>query len=201
MKRISILMAVVAATAAVLAAVYWWMPPGEAATTEPKVADTASPISRLSVKLSPARRSPIQAWVFAEGTSRSVQREYLTFEATGRVTFVGPEKPGVRVKSGEVLATLDKRTFVADVDAALATIEDAKTQVEAALSDADQAKTSATLEQRQYERAQSLYRQNASSREDLEQAKAAMENAQSAVEASKARAERSTQTSPSPRRN
>ncbi|WP_158231026.1 efflux RND transporter periplasmic adaptor subunit [Rhodopirellula bahusiensis] len=144
--------------------------------------------SRLSVKLAPALRSPIQAWVFAEGTARAVQREYLTFEATGRVTFVGPEKPGVPVKQGEVLATLDKRTFTAEVDAALATIEDAKTQVEAALADAEQAKTSSSLQQRQYERAQQLYKQNASSKQELEEAKAAMENAQSAVQAAASRA-------------
>lgn len=87
--------------------------------------------SRLSVKLVTAINSPIQAWVFAEGTARSSQREYLTFEATGRVTMVGPEKPGTAVKKGDVLATLDKRTFAADVDAALASIEEAKTQVEA----------------------------------------------------------------------
>ena len=190
MKRILTILGAVMLLAVSVGGGYWFFLRDEATlASAPREADGITPpASRLSVQLTSAKRKPIQAWGFAEGTARSVSREYLTFEATGRVTFVGPEKPGVSVEAGEVLATLDKRTFAADVDAALATIEDAKTQVEAALSDADQAKTSATLEERQYDRALRLFEQNASSREDLEQAKAAMENAQSAVEASKARA-------------
>ena len=165
---------------------YWLTQADE--ESPPMANATDKTTSRLSVKLALAIRSPIQAWVFAEGTARAVQREYLTFEATGRVTFVGPEKPGVPVKKDEVLATLDKRTFVADVDAALATIDDAETQVEAALADAEQAKTSSTLQKRQYERAEQLFRKNASSKQELEEAKAAMENAQSAVRAAASRA-------------
>lgn len=165
---------------------YWLTQADE--ESPPMANATDETTSRLSVKLASAIRSPIQAWVFAEGTARAVQREYLTFEATGRVTFVGPEKPGVPVKKDEVLATLDKRTFAAEVDAALATIEDAKTQVQAAIADAEQAKTSSTLQQRQYERAEQLFRNNASSKQELEEAKAAMENARSAVQAAASRA-------------
>ncbi|KAA1261902.1 Multidrug resistance protein MdtA precursor [Rubripirellula obstinata] len=187
MKRILKSITILAFVAATGGVVFWYSQQSESASDPSPVAVDVSP-SRLSVKVVPATRGPIQAWVFAEGTARSAQREYLTFEATGRVTKVTPEKPGTPVKKGDILAELDKRTFAADVDAAMATIQDAKTQVEASLADADQAKTSSTLQRRQYERAQQLYRQNASSKQELEEAKAAMENAESAVQSAKARA-------------
>lgn len=159
-----------------------------------KTADESGPalvdsrdVARLSVKLVPAVRSPVQAWVFAEGTARSSQREYLTFEATGRVTFVGPDKPGATVGEGEVLATLDNRSFAADVDAAVAQIDEAKTQFEASAADTEQARTTAILRQRQYERVEQLAQNNASSAQELEEAKAEMENAASAMAATKAR--------------
>lgn len=183
MKRIFVWLAFATVGIAIVVSIYR----RNLETTPPLSEAVELPPARLSVKLTPASRGPIQAWVFAEGTARSSRREYLTFEATGRVTFVGPKKTGTVVKQGEVLATLDQRTFAADVDAALAQIEEAKTQVEASVADADQSRTSASLERRQYERANELYRRNASSKQELEQAKAAMENAEAAVQAATAR--------------
>ena len=176
----------------------WWLAvrPGVELHPSEQEASDAVPASLgpppLSVALVEAQRQPIQAWVFAEGTARSVRREYLTFEATGRVTFVGPEKPGVTVEAGELLASLDQRTFRSDVDAALASIEEARKQVEAAAADTAQASTSAELASRQFERIQQLFQQNAVSRVELEEAQAAMDNAASALEAAKARARATT---------
>ncbi len=153
-----------------------------AVVPEPKV-------TRQPVRVATAHLETIQAWVFSEGTARSVQREYLTFEMTGRVTFVGPEKAGEPVKKGQVLAQLDKRKYAADVDAALASIQEAKTNAQASQADARQAGTQLELSRTQYNRFVQLQRRNAATEADVEEAKAKLDNAESAVAAAQAQAE------------
>jgi RND family efflux transporter MFP subunit len=124
--------------------------------------------------------------VFAEGTARSVRREYMTFEMTGRVTFVGPEKEGQKVKKGEVLAQLDKRKYAADVDAALASIQEAKTKAEASTADVGQAQTQYELALTQFNRIKALYNRNNASQAEYEESQAKLDNAKAAVESAKA---------------
>lgn len=150
---------------------------------------TESEPARQPVRVATAQRAAIRAWVFAEGTARSVQREYLTFEMSGRVTFVGPTKEGQAVKKGEVLAQLDKRKYAADVDAALAGIQEAQTQAKASQTSVSQAKTQYELAKSQYARIEQLHRQNAATDSALEESKANLDNAEAGIEAAQAQAQ------------
>lgn len=150
---------------------------------------TAEPVreqARQSVHVVVARSEPIQSWVFADGTARSVQREYLTFEISGRVTMVAPEKEGVRVKKGDVLAELDHRKYAADVDAAKASIQEAKTQLEASQANTTQSQTQLALAQSQFARSKRLFERDTISQSELEEAQAAVDNAEAALAAVKA---------------
>jgi len=141
------------------------------------------------VKVVTASAGWIQSWVFAEGTARAVDREYLTFEMSGRVTMVGPEKSGTPVKKGEILAQLDKRRYVADVDAALASIQEAKTKALASKSDVSAADTQFELATREYARTKKLYDQKAATTADMDVAESKLNNARAAQEAAKATAD------------
>jgi len=140
------------------------------------------------VEVVTARRAPIQAWLFAEGTARSVQREYLTFEMAGRVTFVGPEKPGERVKKGQVLAQLDKRKYQAEVETALAALEEARTNTTAANATVRQSETQYEVARRDLQRIEQLVANQAATQTELDQARARLAEAEAAVEAAQARA-------------
>lgn len=79
-----------------------------------------------------AERESIRAWVFAQGTARSIRREYLTFERSGRVIYVKPGpggrdlRPGDQISEGEVLARLDRRQLQSEIDSAEAALAEAK---------------------------------------------------------------------------
>ena len=144
------------------------------------------------VRVAVAESKPIRAWVFAEGTSRSVRREYLTFNQSGRVETIAdgpggePLRAGDPVKAGDVLAELDTRTFAADLDAAKASVDEAKSRILASAGDAKQAGTQFTLAKTKYERQKQSRAQGASSQADLDEAVAAYRNAQAAEAAAKA---------------
>ena len=71
------------------------------------------------VRVAVAESKPIRAWVFAEGAARSVRREYLTFNQSGRVETIAdgpggePLRAGDPVKAGDLLTEPDTRTFAA----------------------------------------------------------------------------------------
>lgn len=142
--------------------------------------------ARQPVRVVTAQQSPLQAWVFAEGTARSAQREYLTFEKSGRVVFVGPKKEGELVKAGQVLAYLDKRKYVADVDSALASLEEAKTKIDATTADAGQARTQLNLVTSQFKRVEELHQRKVATESEYEEAKAKLDNAKAALVAAQA---------------
>lgn len=157
--------------------------------TAPTVVDSVAEKPRQPVRVTTVEARPIQAWVFADGTSRSVRREYLTFEMAGRVTFVGPRKEGESVTAGQVLAHLDKRRYVADVDSALASIEEAKTKAVASDSDTNQAQTQYALALSQFRRTEQLFEKKVTTPADYDEAKAKLDNALSAVQAAKSQAQ------------
>jgi len=67
----------------------------EAANVKPK----PRPLPPVSVIR--AKKQPIQAWLFAEGTVRAVRREYLSFDRAGRVIFVKAGADGGVLREGE----------------------------------------------------------------------------------------------------
>ena len=155
-------------------------------------ADSARPPQ--PVRVIPAQRRQIRAWVFAEGTARSVQREYLTFERAGRVVHVRPGadggdlRAGETVKAGEVLARLDDRNYQSEIETARASLEEAKTQAEAAAADIDQAGTQYDLAVAKLKRSEDLIRKSATSQADYEEAQANVKNAEAVRVAAKANA-------------
>ena len=92
-------------------------------------------------------RGTIQSWVFAQGTARSTQRKYLSFERNGEITFIkpGPDgrdlRPGDVVAKGEPLARLDQRQLKSEIKTAQAAVAEAEAQAKASASDVKQAET------------------------------------------------------------
>lgn len=159
------------------------------ASTETSVA-TKAVRSAQPVRVVEAHRDDIQAWVFADGTARAVRREYLTFERSGKVTFVksGPDDRDLRqgdlVEKGELLARLDRRRYESEIDTLLASLEEAKTQLEVAGSDVNQANAQYDLSAAAFRRSAELLQKKATSQSQHEEAEAALKNADAARQSS-----------------
>lgn len=156
-------------------------------TTEIPVSDdTVAPVSInvMAIEAVVIQEQPIQAWVFADGTARSVRREYLTFERSGKIDFImpGPDgrelRTGDMVKTGDVLARMDQRRYQSDIKTADSVLDEAKTQLEVAQAEVTQANTQYQLARTQYERSLSLINSNAISRSEHEEAEATFKNAE-----------------------
>lgn len=167
----------------------------------------------LTVRAVLVRKGTIRSWVFGQGTARTVRREYLTFQSEGKVRFVkkGPGgrelREGDPVKGpakgedhGELLARLDDRNQVAEVNVAKAAMHDADVQVvvvqtemeraEADLvrakADLASAKTDHDLAKLQLKRHQDLLKANAVAQSEFDTAKATASNAAARVQAAEA---------------
>lgn len=145
--------------------------------------------NRQPVRVITARPGEIQAWVFAEGTARSSRREYLTFELSGRVTFVKPKRAGERVKKGEELARLDKRKYIADVDSALASMKEAKARVAASKTEITKAKSDYDHARKQFQRMESAWRKGATTESQVDEARSTMNKAKSAMDAARSQSQ------------
>lgn len=173
--RVLVVLAIVAG----IGAAVWF---SHKASTEASVAIKAVR-SDQPVRVVAAERDDIQAWVFADGTARAIRREYLTFERSGKVTFVksGPDDRDLRqgdlVKKGELLARLDRRRYESEIDTLLASLQEAKSQLEVAGSDANQAGTQYELSAAAFRRSEELLAKNATSQSQHEEAEAALKNA------------------------
>jgi RND family efflux transporter MFP subunit len=138
-----------------------------------------------------AQLDDIQSWVLAEGTVRSVRREYLTFSNAGRVIFIKPGvdgddlREGAQVEVGELLAYQDQRQYQADIATAEATVREAKTQAEVAKASLIQARADYQLAQRTLARYQELRQRQAVSERDYDEVVAKAESAEAAVEQAK----------------
>lgn len=153
-----------------------------------KLDDPAS-ANVLSIETVVLQPQAIQAWVFADGTARSVRREYLTFERSGKIEFIktgpagGELRQGDPVQAGDVLARMDQRRYQSEIKTAESVLDEAKTQLEVAQADVAQADTQYQLARTQLERTRSLVNSNAISRSEFDEAEATFKNA-AAVRAS-----------------
>jgi len=86
---------------AAIGGVAWYFNREPAETPVPTTSNMPDQPRAQPVRVVTASRQPIQAWVFAEGTARSVRREYLTFERAGRVAFVKRGQDGGDLRAGE----------------------------------------------------------------------------------------------------
>ncbi len=126
---------------------------------------------RVSVRAVKAESGDIQSWVFAEGTARSVVREYLMFQNAGKVTYLKSDlREGSVVEKGTLLAQQDQRSLKAD-------LAEAGTSVDVAQAELEQAKTRASLEQKTFGRYAKLLEQESASLQEYDEAKARADNA------------------------
>lgn len=135
---------------------YWWLIPVVALVAaiggvtyvrlqedEPPAATQTAP---LSVRTLEAEQEPIRAWVSSEGNVRAVEYQHLTFETSGDVTYLANRngrrlREGDRVQAGELLARIDDRELVADVEQAEAAVAEARQQRAAAAAQVAQARS------------------------------------------------------------
>lgn len=113
----------------------------------------------LSVRTVAAEREPIRSWVSSQGNVRAVEYQHLTFETEGDVTFLANRgdrrlREGDRVRGGELLARIDDRDLVADVEQARATVAEAQQQQAAAAAEVARAQSQVAQARTQVQEAQ-----------------------------------------------
>ncbi len=142
----------------------------------------------LSVRAQKVARQPISTYVVSNTTLEAV-RDVTVFSRLNALVAELAVEEGDAVREGSLLARLDDR----EVRNELAQAEIAVSQSEVAL---EQARVKARLSQASFERAQSLFDQRLTSREEFDQASLAnrtdslaLENAERQLEAARARLE------------
>lgn len=135
----------------------------------------------VSVQTAKIAASPIQAWIFAEGTARAIEREFLSFESAGRIAYVAPElKEGDPISEGQVIAYQQQDRPEADVASARASVVDAQGQKAIAEASLEEAEANLEVARNTYQRFQTLMDQQSASQQELEDARAKLEQARAA---------------------
>jgi len=100
----------------------------------------------IPIEIIQLKKQTIRAIVYGQGTARSIRREFLSFEAEGKITFIKKDKngrdlaAGDLVKKDELLASVDKRSSVAEIGISKASVEQAKQKKSTAQADLNKAK-------------------------------------------------------------
>jgi len=141
---------------------------------------------RADIEATMVERGPISEYLFAQGTVRASNREYLTFQTSGRIAFIARDKTGMPLREGArvagpseeaplgtLLAELDISRIRASLDAAEAELERAHIQAESA--------------REKLERTRSLFDRGTVSRAALDQDRSAYDSAVALREAASAR--------------
>jgi RND family efflux transporter MFP subunit len=154
-------------------------------------ADTADQSERkppaLTVRVTPARLGSVQSWSFAEGTARSIRREYLIFENAGRVAYIKADehgralREGDTVTAGELLAYQDQRDYDAEIRTAESSLLEAKTRADVARAELGQAATDYALAETTFKRYAALLEKNSASQQEYDEAQARATNAKASV--------------------
>ncbi len=142
---------------------------------------------------------PVQSFIFGQGTARSVRRNFLTFEGSGKVTFLKTNEDGQPIRAGdrvagpgpgerlgELLASLDSRVQVEQLTVAQAGINESRRQAQAAQARVHQAEAQLQLAEKTYARNSALHKANAVSRQELDTSQANLKAAAGAVASAKA---------------
>ena len=154
----------------------------------------------LPVRCIRASLGPIHALVFGEGTARAVRREYLTFENQGKITYVKEtgdgqsvregdrvRGPGEGGKFGELLASLDKREHVEQLEVSKSSLVESQQQVEVARAQIAEAESQENLAADNLKRHEKLFNAKAISQHELDIARANFKTAGSTVRSAQAR--------------
>lgn len=121
----------------------------------------------------PVRRQNVEKVVNATGEVKAVDLVTVGAQVSGKIEKLYVSI-GQTVKMGDMIAEIDSTTQQNDVDIAKAKMNSYQAQLKAA-------KTSLKIAKKQYQRMQSLKKQNAASTEDLENAEDGYESAMSKV--------------------
>ena len=153
----------------------------------------------IPVEVVPVEKQTIRAIVYGQGTARAVRREFLSFEAEGKITFIkkGPDErdlaagdavkgPGENEQNGELLASVDSRDSIAQLDIASASVEQAQQQKIAAETDLDKAKAERQVAVAELKRMRNLVSTHVVSQSDFEKSEAAAKQAEAAVKSAEA---------------
>ncbi|NEO84881.1 MAG: biotin/lipoyl-binding protein [Spirulina sp. SIO3F2] len=168
--------------------------------------------ARLPVQVVEAKTAPIQGWITSDGQVEATRGKHLTFEANGEITYlmrIGGRflREGDTVRAGQVLATIDDRTYRSDIrstqanlvvarrarDQANSRLVQARSELQIAESDFKAAKANLDLAKSELKRYETLFGENGEAwvvtasdvdvrRNDVAQAQASFESAQAAVE-------------------
>lgn len=135
----------------------------------------------VSVRVVKAETTAVQAWIYAQGTARARQREFLSFANQGRVAYVDPKlRVGSTVKKGQVIAYLEPERVGADLSSAQAAMAGRQADLAAARAAQTEAQANLDLAQTTYQRYRVLLEQNSASRQEYDQARAQLEQARAA---------------------
>jgi len=130
-------------------------------------AKSLKPVERppLPVRAVKVHRDSVQAFVFCEGTARAVRREFLNFEASGKVIFIGRDIDGGALREGsqvsgpqqgeqfgQLLAQLDQREILAVINIDKATLEQARQSITIGHATVTQAENEYDLAKADFER-------------------------------------------------
>ncbi len=132
--------------------------------------DEADPgVVSLPVRVVEAQTAPIQGWVTSNGQVRAIRGKHLLFEASGEVTYLAQIdgrdlREGDFVQAGQLLATIDDRTYQSNIRTAeseLVVAQESQSQAEARLAQAQAnlaaAESDLRLAEVDYQRQLSLY--------------------------------------------
>ena len=144
-------------------------------------AATAEAAQAISVRVARAQTGDIQSWVYAQGTARAAQREFLSFESAGRVVYVNPNlDEGDRVRRGQLIAYQEQARAEAGVANARANLAGARTEVEVAQANQLEAAANLELAQETFERYRQLLALNSASQQEFDEAQARLAQARAA---------------------
>lgn len=132
-----------------------------------------SPADKIEYITDTVKRQNIQKVVNATGEVRAIELVTVGAQASGKIEKLYV-KVGQQVKKGDMIAQIDSTTQQNDVDSTKAKLTSYEAQLKAA-------EISLKIAQKQFERMQSLNKQNAASVEDLENANDAFESAKAKV--------------------
>ncbi|MCP4396713.1 MAG: efflux RND transporter periplasmic adaptor subunit [bacterium] len=130
-------------------------------------AKNLDPVERppMSVRAVKAHRGSVQEFVMGEGTARTVRREFLNFEASGKVIFIDKDLDGGELREGsqvygpksgqqlgQLLAQLDQREILAAISMDKADLEQARQNVNVAYATVTQAENEYDLAEADFDR-------------------------------------------------
>ena len=143
--------------------------------------EAAAQAQAISVRVARVQTGDIQSWVYAQGTARAGEREFLSFESAGRVAYVDPRlDEGDRVRRGQVIAYQQQARAEAGVANARANLAGARTEVAVAQANQREAAANLELAQETFERYRQLLALKSATEQEYDEAEARLAQARAA---------------------